>query len=226
MVGLRGVLLACAALALAACASVLGIDERELDATSLPVSGYEGCRPGSECGGCILPEHAAACSAAAGASELCQHDDPGECTACVCENCEPDVAACESSRRCVEIWSCLSETRCDLLESSDTGCYRAETCKDAIDGNGGLDGSPFEGALAVRVCAATSSCSSCLSPDSPQPESCSPQNGCQGCGDCFQQCVCSGDTFSACQSFCGDTSNPCTGGFVGGQAELINRAFY
>src|SRR5262249_39089710 len=155
---LRVWLFVCAALVLAACANVLGIDERELDSTSLPVSGYEGCRPGVECDGCILPEHAAACAGASDASSVCQQDDLGECSSCVCEHCEADVAACESSRRCLEIWACLSETRCDLLESSESGCYRADTCRAEIDDNGGLDGSPFEGAVAIRVCAATSAC--------------------------------------------------------------------
>jgi hypothetical protein len=212
VVALRKLLCCCAALwlvlGLVACASVLGIDERELDSTSFPVNGYEGCRPGQGCDGCIMPEHAAACASATGASVLCQRDDLGECSSCVCDHCASDMAACGKSRRCVDIWSCLSETRCDLLESSDTGCYRADACRAAIEDNGGLDGAPFEQAVAIRVCAVTSSCLSCLSPDPEPAASCSPENGCQGCGDCFQQCVCSGDTFSACQTFCGEDAPP------------------
>jgi hypothetical protein len=202
-----GVALLCLCV-LAACAGVLGIDERELDSTAFPVSGYAGCQPGVSCDGCILPEHESACEGAPEPSAVCAQGNLGECASCVCEHCEADVAACETSRRCLDIWTCLSETRCDLLESSSTGCYRADSCRRAIDDNGGLDGAPFEQAVAIRVCAVTSSCLSCLSPEPEPAASCSPENGCQGCADCFQQCVCSGDTFSACQEFCGSDAPP------------------
>jgi hypothetical protein len=195
-------------LALSACAGLLGIEQREQDSTTLPINGYEGCRPGVSCDGCILPEHQSACAGAPSTSDVCAEGNLGECASCVCEHCESDVAACETSRRCLDIWACLSDTRCDLLESSENGCYRPDSCRTEIEANGGIDGAPFEQAVAIRVCAVTSACSSCLSPELPPSASCSPENGCQGCADCFQQCVCSGDTFSACQEFCGSDAPP------------------
>ncbi len=41
---------------------------------------------------------------------------------------------------------------------------------------------------------------------------CTPDNGCQDCPDCFEQCICSGDSFSVCQEACGNEapSEACT----------------
>jgi hypothetical protein len=193
---------------LAACAGVLGIDERKQDsATNYAAQGYEGCRPGGTCDACILPEHRSKCLAPSVPS-VCDQGFLDDCGNCVCDSCRNHVDTCEGASRCAAIWTCLADTRCELLESSDNSCYQEATCRGVIEDNGGLDAKPFNDAVAVRVCAIGASCLSCLSPAPEPAPGCSPDNGCQDCGGCFQQCICSGDSFSTCQAACGSEAPP------------------
>lgn len=182
---------------LAACAGVLGIEERTLDTPSTyPLEGYDGCRPGTSCDGC-LDVHRPECDI----RDTCADTQSlGVCGACVCDNCVEPVVDCQLDAGCAAIWQCLQQTRCDLSESAASSCVR--DCQSVIDANGGLGGHAFSAAVAIRSCAVSSACLSCL-PESPAPPpGCRPQNGCADCADCFQQCLCSGDTFSSCRGEC------------------------
>lgn len=192
------------ALVLVACASVLGIEERKLDvAASYPAQGYEGCRPGTTCADC-LDVHRPECEARASCADT---SNLGECASCVCESCLEPVIDCRLDAACNAIWQCLQQSRCDLSEGTDGSCRTA--CADAIAANGGLSGRAFRDAAAIRTCAITESCLGCLPPERDLPPAgCSPENGCMGCADCFQQCLCSGDTFSVCQEACGEEAPP------------------
>ncbi len=179
---------------------MLGIDERRADvASSYPEQGYAGCSPG-DCSGC-LDVHREECEVRSGCAELAGQSD---CAGCVCESCTEQLVECRSSEGgCAEIWECLRETRCELSERAAGNCV--EACGAVIQANGGLSGAGFRSALAVRTCAASSACLTCLAPQVQQSaRSCTQQNGCQDCADCFGQCLCSGERFSVCQSACGD----------------------
>lgn len=192
-----------------ACASVLGIEERREDTETYPTGGYEGCRPSQGCARCIRPSHTEACEIAGAAPASCGGPALGACQSCVCERCRSSLAQCERDPTCRALWACLSETRCELLESSERSCFASDVCGAAIDQAGGLSGAAFDAALELRLCALTSSCDACLSSAAfGALPACSRESGCQGCPDCFQQCICSGDTFSACRASCGDDAPP------------------
>jgi hypothetical protein len=198
---------------LAACASLIGIDERRLDtAESYPPQGYAGCEAGAGCGAC-LAVHRSECETRA----LCV--DPSEldaCTICLCEDCLEPMIECRRDAGCAAVWECLRQTRCDVSETGTGSCRVA--CSAVIAEHGGLTGAAFRGATAIRSCAVTGSCLSCL-PAEPEPApGCRPQNGCADCKDCFQQCLCSGDTFSACRDLCMEGSAPTACSVVDGCA--------
>jgi hypothetical protein len=196
----------------AACGGVLGIEDRQLDSpTDFPQEGYEGCRPGGPCTGCILQGHRDQCSQPPTAS-MC--DTPSQldaCERCACNGgCETALDACQATAGCGAIWSCINANRCELLESSETSCYRAGVCQSVIVDNGGLNGEAFRSAVEVRSCAATSSCFICLPPQPEPPAECTPMAGCQGCSNCFQTCLCSGDTYATCRSACDEQVSNCS----------------
>lgn len=188
--------------AFAACASVLGIEERTLDtADSYPPEGYDGCRPGADCTGC-LDVHHAECQARAACSAP---DSLGPCGQCVCGSCSEPVVDCQLDPGCAAIWECLQGSRCELSEGA-ASC--AQVCGEVIEDNGGVRGASFLAAAAIRTCAVTSSCLSCL-PASPEPPAtCTPANGCDACDSCFRQCLCSGERFGVCQEACGEDAPP------------------
>ena len=200
----KHVLPALASLICVACANVLGVEDRALDgAASYPVTGYEGCRPGGTCNEC-LDVHRAECEARAFCADP---SELGECASCVCENCAESVTDCRLDAGCDAIWQCLQQSRCDLSEGVVGSCR--QVCGAVIEANGGVTGSSFRDAASIRTCAITQSCLSCLPPDRDlPPATCTPLDGCVGCGDCFQQCLCSGDTFSVCQTACGEEAPP------------------
>ncbi|HEU4582639.1 MAG TPA: hypothetical protein VFS67_30490 [Polyangiaceae bacterium] len=190
-------------LLLGACASVLGIQERQEDsADNYPASGYQGCRPGVSCAGCLAVhqrecELRSACAAAASSEG---------CAGCVCASCADSVVDCRLDSGCDAIWSCIERTRCDLSGKGGAGCSSA--CAAVIEAHGGVAGEAFRAAADVRTCAVTSSCLSCLAPE-PEPEpSCTKANGCDACADCFHQCICTGEKFGACKTLCGSEAPP------------------
>lgn len=200
----RHAVLAFACLLFAACANVLGIEDRELDdASSYPLEGYEGCRPGVSCDRC-LDVHQARCEAGAFCADT---SGLGACATCVCDNCREPVTECRIDAECEAIWQCLQQTRCDLSNGAEGSCRDA--CGSVIEANGGVSGRAFRDAAAIRTCAITESCLSCLPAqrDVPPP-GCTPDNNCVGCDDCFQQCLCSGEQFAACQDLCGEDAPP------------------
>jgi hypothetical protein len=184
---------------LAACASVLGIEERKADnANNYPLEGYPGCVPGN-CGGC-LDVHQAACQVRT--SCAADHDD---CSGCVCQNCLQPVVACQGDPGCSAIWQCLRETRCDL--SAGGNCV--ERCGSVVQANGGFNGAALRAAAEIRTCAASAACLSCLTPQVQQSaRTCSQATACQDCPDCFDQCLCSGEKFGDCQRLCGEQAPP------------------
>jgi hypothetical protein len=188
---------------LAACAGILGIEERSEDsAGSYPLAGYPGCVPGS-CDGC-LDVHRQECQLRAACAASANHSD---CAGCVCQNCLEPVVACKLDAQCAAIWQCLSETRCDLSERATGNCV--DSCGSVIQGNGGVSGEAFRAAAAIRTCAASSACLSCLAPQVQQTtRSCTQANACQDCPDCFDQCLCSGEKFGDCQRLCGEQAPP------------------
>src|SRR5687767_8588385 len=104
---------------LVACASVLGIEERQQDsATNYPAAGYEGCRPGVSCAGC-LTVHERECELRSACSATASSDD---CAGCVCESCTDSVVDCQLDAACAAIWQCLKQSRCDLSERSSASC--------------------------------------------------------------------------------------------------------
>ncbi|MEY4545949.1 MAG: hypothetical protein RL685_2144 [Pseudomonadota bacterium] len=186
---------------LAACANVLGIEERKIDtAANYPADGYTGCLPGS-CGGC-LEVHRQACQAATTCAEASDDD----CTQCVCSSCEQQVIDCKEDAGCTAIWECLRETRCDLSERAQDNCLQA--CGSTIQASGGVNGASFRAAAEIRSCAATSVCLTCLAPQVQQASrACTQANGCQ-CESCFDQCLCSGERFGECQRLCATEDAP------------------
>ncbi len=192
--------LAFAVLFVAACANILGIEERELDeASSYPLTGYDGCRPGTNCDGC-LDVHRARCEAGG----LCADTSGlGACATCVCDNCREPVTECRTDAGCDAIWQCLQQSRCDLSEGAAGSCR--DECGSVIEANGGVSGRAFRDAAGIRTCAITESCLSCLPAqrDVPPP-GCTPDNNCVGCDGCFQQCLCSDEAFAVCQDLCGE----------------------
>jgi hypothetical protein len=200
-------------LLLAACASLIGIDERKLDsADSYPPEGYIGCQAGVDCGAC-LAVHRSECETRA----LC--GDPSAldaCTSCVCQDCLQPLIECRRDAGCAAVSECLRQTRCELSEAGAESCRVA--CAAVIAEHGGLSGAAFRGATAIRTCAVAESCLSCL-PAQPEPApGCRPANGCSDCTDCFQQCLCSGDTFSACREQCSEGAPPAACGVGDGCA--------
>ncbi|MEY2934528.1 MAG: hypothetical protein RL033_5277 [Pseudomonadota bacterium] len=181
------------------CANVIGIEERRADvADNYPEQGYAGCRPGN-CGGC-LDVHRRECEARSACAQAVEEDD---CAGCVCQSCSEQLVDCQLDSGCSAIWLCLRETRCDLSERAAGNCQDA--CGTVIQANGGVGGSAWRAAVAVRSCAASAACLTCLAPQVQQSErSCSQQNGCQDCDDCFAQCLCSGERFGVCRELCGD----------------------
>ena len=199
----RGCLLATlvpAALLLGACASLLGIQERQQDsADNYPADGYEGCRPGLSCAGC-LAVHQRECELRSSCAATTSED----CAGCVCANCADSVVDCRLDSGCDAIWSCIEATRCDVSGKTEGGCL--SVCAGVIEAHGGSSGAAFLAAASVRTCAIAASCFSCLAPE---PESaCTKANGCDGCADCFHQCLCSGDKFGACKEQCGQEAPP------------------
>jgi len=187
-----------ATLLLGACASVLGIHERQEDrADNYPADGYDGCRPGVSCAGC-LAVHQRECELRSTCAAAASSDD---CAGCVCENCADPVVDCRLDSDCDAIWSCIERTRCDLSGNAAASCLTA--CAAVIEAHGGVSGEAFRAAADVRTCAITSSCLSCLAPE-PEPEAtCTKANGCDACADCFHQCICTGEKFGACKTLCG-----------------------
>ncbi|MEO8178988.1 MAG: hypothetical protein ABI895_09165 [Deltaproteobacteria bacterium] len=190
-------------LCLGACASVLGIEERQEDsAANYPATGYEGCRPGVSCAGC-LAVHERECELRGACSAAVSSDD---CTGCVCESCADSVVDCQRDAGCAAIWQCLKQSRCDLSERSASSCLTA--CGSVIEARGGVAGQAFRAAADVRTCAITSSCLSCLAPEPEPVAGCDKANGCQACPDCFRQCICTGEKFGACKQLCGTEAPP------------------
>lgn len=198
--GARHVLPALSALVLLACASLLGSDRRELDVeSSYPLTGYAGCHASTTCVDC-LEVHRAECEIRAACDDAA---DLGACSRCVCEGCLEPLVDCRLDSGCSAIWECLRQSRCELSEDAGRSCARV--CAAVIEAHGGTSGSAFRDASSVRTCAAIESCLSCLPPEpAVSPAGCSPENDCASCADCFQQCLCSGDTFSVCQELCGE----------------------
>jgi hypothetical protein len=188
---------------LAACAGVLGIEERKLDsASNYPLAGYPGCLPGN-CAGC-LDVHRDECQLRTACADSANHTD---CAGCVCQNCLEPVVDCQLDAGCAAIWQCLRETRCDLSERAAGSCV--DSCGSVIQTNGGLNGPAFRAAAEIRTCATTAACLSCLAPQVQQStRSCTQANACQDCPDCFDQCLCSGEKFGNCQRFCGEEAPP------------------
>jgi hypothetical protein len=184
---------------LAACASILGIEERKQDsAGSYPLEGYPGCYPG-DCAGC-LDVHRQECQARSACAAASGDDS---CAGCVCDNCQESVVACQLDPGCASIWQCLRDTRCDLSARSAGNC--TDSCGNVIQANGGVNGQAFRAASEIRSCATAAACLSCLAPQVQQTaRTCTQANGCQDCPDCFDQCLCSGEKFGNCQKFCGD----------------------
>lgn len=190
-------------LLLMACSSVLGIQERQEDsAASYPVAGYQGCRAGDGCDGC-LEVHRRECQARTICEAAVVSDD---CAACVCRSCSDAVIACQLDTGCAAIWACARQSRCDLSAGATSGCLDA--CRPVIEAHGGLTGEAFRAATEVRTCAVTSSCSSCLAAEPAPPASCARENSCQGCPDCLRECLCSGELFGACRTYCGADAPP------------------
>jgi len=198
--GGKHVLLALSAMIVVACANILGIEERSLDAAdSYPAAGYDGCRPGAGCSEC-LDVHRAECDARSFCADT---SGLGACGTCVCENCLEPVTECRLDDGCSAIWQCLQQSRCDLSDGAAGSCR--VMCGSVIEANGGLSGSAFRDAAPIRTCAITQSCLSCLPAENDvPPPGCTPDNNCVGCDDCFQQCLCSGERFSDCQGLCTD----------------------
>jgi hypothetical protein len=200
-------------LVFAACAGVLGIEERELDkADTYPPEGYAGCSAEAGCGGCLEVHRAecetrAACGTASGL---------GECAACVCGGCTDSLVECRSDEGCAQIWQCLEQTRCDLSEGTAGSC--ANTCGSVVAAHGGVAGESFQAAVAVRACAIANSCYSCLPATPEPPESCRRANGCEDCDTCMQECLCGDGDFFQCRTACGETELPenCAPGNCGG----------
>jgi len=192
-------------LLLVSCASVLGIEERRQDsAASYPAEGYPGCRPGVSCAGC-LAVHQHECELRSACSPGASSDD---CAGCVCNNCLEPVVDCQLDAGCAAIWQCLKQSRCDLSGRGAASCLTA--CAGAIEAHGGVGGEAFRAAADVRTCAITSSCLSCLAPEPEPAAGCTKANSCQGCPDCFRECICSGEKFGACKQLCGTDAPPAT----------------
>ncbi|MEY2934785.1 MAG: hypothetical protein RL033_5534 [Pseudomonadota bacterium] len=193
------------ALLLVACSGVLGIEERRQDsASNYPASGYEGCRPEGTCSGC-LDVHQLECELRSNCLAAAVRED---CAGCVCQNCGDAVVACQLDTGCAAIWDCLKQSRCDLSAGVGGGCL--EACAAVIEAEGGPSGAAFRAAAEVRTCAVTASCSSCLAAEPTPAASCSRDNACQGCPDCFRECLCSGERFGACKTYCGEAALPAT----------------
>jgi hypothetical protein len=190
-----GLLFSC----LVACAGILGIEDRSEDtAANYPIDGYDGCREG-DCSRC-LEMHREACESRASCGDVV---GKGECAACVCQNCLDPLATCQQDEGCTAIWECLRDSRCDLSERAQGSC--SQRCGSVIQANGGVNGASFQAALEIRSCATSSACLSCLAPQVTQSSlSCTQQNGCQECPDCFNQCLCSGEKFGDCKVLCKD----------------------
>jgi hypothetical protein len=188
---------------LAACASVLGIEQREQDsAANYPAAGYDGCVPGVSCAGC-LAVHQHECELRSACSAAVSSDD---CAGCVCENCTDSVVDCQLDAGCSAIWTCLKQSRCDLADPAGTSCRTA--CGSVIEAQGGVGGEAFRAAADVRTCAISSSCLNCLAPEPEPTVGCDKANGCQSCPDCFRQCICTGEKFGACKTLCGTEAPP------------------
>ncbi len=193
-----------ALLLLVACSSVLGIEERRADtASSYPAAGYEGCRPGADCSAC-LDVHRRECEARG----ACVATDSDDCAACACQSCGDTVLACQLDPGCAAIWTCARQSRCDLSAGAAPGGGCREHCGSIIEAEGGASSAALRAAIAVRTCVVTSSCVSCLAAEPPPPSSCSRANACQGCPDCFRECLCSGERFGACKEYCGEAAPP------------------
>jgi len=191
------------ALLLVACAGVLGIEDRKLDSVdSYPVDGYDGCRPGVGCDGC-LDVHQPECEARRRCAESAGATD---CAGCVCENCLEPLMDCQLDAGCAEIWQCLRQTRCEISDRASGGCLNE--CASEIQSNGGVNGAAFRAAAGIRTCAVTASCLTCLAPQPVVSPSCNQANACQDCGGCFQQCICTGERFSVCKDQCGAEAPP------------------
>lgn len=188
---------------LCACASILGIEERQQDsADNYPLEGYAGCSPGN-CAGC-LEVHQQECQLRTGCSNAAGDDN---CAGCVCQNCLEPLVDCQLDQGCAAIWQCLRDTRCDLSERASSNC--GDSCGNVIQANGGLTGHAFRAAAEIRTCAAAAACLNCLAPQVQQTtRSCTQANGCQDCPDCFDQCLCSGEKFGRCQELCGEQAPP------------------
>lgn len=198
----------CAVLALS-CASLLGLESRELDTENYPAEGYEGCTAGEDCSRCTSERHREQCDIPP--NSICGDLEPLDaCSACACNGCAERLAACQQNESCAAIWECVTRTRCDLLESSENDCSRNDTCRTEIRENGGTSGPALRAVEQLRNCAAEQLCSVCLPAAVLPPAECTQDAGCQNCGDCFSTCICSGDTFSTCKDECGETVTGCT----------------
>src|SRR5688572_6430789 len=88
---LRHWVLLLTSLFLIACAGVLGIEDRKLDtADTYPVGGYDGCRPGADCNGC-LAVHRVKCEA----RSVCADSAGDDCASCVCRDCVQPLSECQ-----------------------------------------------------------------------------------------------------------------------------------
>ena len=96
----------------------------------------------------------------------------------------------------------------DLSGGASAGAGCLQECASIIDAQGGAEGAAFRAAAQVRTCAIASSCSSCLAAEPAPPASCSRENSCQGCPDCFRECLCSGERFGDCKELCGEDAPP------------------
>ncbi len=201
--------LSCCLLAALACRGVLGIQERNLASEALPPGGYDGCRPGADCSGCILPAHRTACEPRGGQGYCDQSSASSPCGQCICAGCSTLISECQDERGCTAILACVNETRCQIGQSSADGCFSSGVCREVIQENGGLSGEAIGKAAAVRACASGQGCFSCLPPEPVPPEECSQRAGCQNCDGCFRTCLCTGDSYSDCLQFCSESPENC-----------------
>ncbi len=83
-------------------------------------------------------------------------EDVGTCAEvgdCACDNCNCELAKCETDADCVAIRGCAQEKDCVSV-----ACYAPETCMDVIDEHGGIGGSGVALGTALSTCIETAAC--------------------------------------------------------------------
>jgi hypothetical protein len=182
MGALRGFIAIALALLVAACGSLLGLDDRKLDG-DYPSGGYEGCRNG-QCGECSLDYHQCRCQG--GTTDVCYRDTASSQNGTGFAGC--DWSGADSCKQCpTEFTLCMCENKGQASRCGDPEEDPITRCRDFF-GAGDLCaqcvcvrcGNEIAGCLEDAGCSALLECINA--------ETCSFENGlpdsCFGDGPC------------------------------------------